>query len=295
MDRVTAGPGGVAPHLISPEVDMTGFSEDDLRFLVLRSRLHSGEMPMQGGQGLLAAEHAGLSRPSPQLASGIPGTVGVAAPGAGLMGPQGHPSAGPLLLGTGGMQGQQAAQTLAVSSNLLFDNYKALSGVLGGGDPLKRGLLQQAGTVEHTPPGGVGSPDSPDLQAPNSEEQILRTQKKREKNRIAQQRFRLRQKQLVSDLQDELSKKSREIDDLRQTRSQVEEENKVLRKALEQMDVDVEKVLQYTESPQPQLEDLPSVAPAIKQEDDSSQSKGDDSMSRDPIDALEPVNSPELL
>lgn len=285
---MTAAGGGIAPHLLSPDVDMTGLSEDELRFLVLRSRLRSGEMPMQAGQGPLGADHTALSRPAAQLAPVCPGTAGFASAGGGLVGltrEVTHPSPGPLLLGapTGGIQGNQVAQTLAVPSGLLLDNYKALS-VLGS-EPLKGRILQQAG-VEQAPV-GVGSPDSGDLQVPgrqtsipfltpDSEEQLLRTQKKREKNRIAQQRFRLRQKQLVSDLQEELARKSKEIEELKQAKFRVEEENRALRKALEQMDVDVDKVLQPNNS-----QEEPQSAAMEKNEAEGSQSKEADSMCRD--------------
>lgn len=269
----------MAPHLISPDVDMTGIlSEDDLRIMVLRSRLRSGEVSMQGGQGHMGADAATPSRPATQMAPVCPGTAGFAATGAGLVGlarETGHPSPGPLLLGapTGGMQGHQVAQTLAVPSGLLLDNYKALS-VLGN-EPLKGRKLQQAG-VEPATPVGVGSPDSGDLQAQDSEEQMMRSQKKREKNRIAQQRFRSRQKQLVSDLQEQLGKKSKEIEELKQAKGRAEDENKILRTTLERMGVDINEALQSKNN---QEEQQP--APMVKVESEGSQSKEADSMCRD--------------
>lgn len=115
------------------------------------------------------------------------------------------------------------------------------------------------------------------MQVQNSSDHIQRTQKKREKNRIAQQRFRLRQKvcirdtfteilvstkhtvktyvqsaqykqlisccvlawqQLVSDLQSDLKNKILEIEDLNKKNTELADENKVQTKFLTPFSID---------------------------------------------------------
>lgn len=265
--KFTAGGSGITPHVFPEHMDFSQVTEDELRTaLVLRSRL-SGEMPMQIHASQLRPEYSGLSRPAAAQLSAV-GTnfLGQIA---GREPPQPAVGPGPILLGPAPQF--QTPPTFSVPPGLLIDNYKAIS-VLGS-EPLKNRVLSPAVDVPSAAAAAVADhgvvTDPSDLQPPDSEEAIARTQKKREKNRIAQRRFRLRQKQLVADLQDRLNAKSTEIDELKKEKSTVQEENKALRAKLVQMGVDVDSVLQSTNN----QEQVEPAAVVDKTEVESTESK----------------------
>lgn len=248
--KFTTDGAGITPQLFPEQVDFSQITEDELRAMVLRSRL-TGDSSIQVHTGLQRPEFASLSRPAAQTPHVGAGLLGLAS--------RDHPQ--PAAAAT------PAPVLLSPTPQFqtgLFDNYKALSvGAVLGSEPLKNRVMQTSGldvsivAGEHT----VGS-DGGELQPGDSEETVARTQKKREKNRIAQQRFRLRQKQLVVELREELQTKTKEIEDLKEEKTRVQEENKALRGKLLQMGVDVDNVVQSTihqEAGQP---------PGVKEKDD---------------------------
>ncbi|GMH33377.1 hypothetical protein BSKO_01211 [Bryopsis sp. KO-2023] len=253
MDRVTAGGNGLGhgglPQLL-PDIDVhRQISDEDFQYFVLRStpqQLHADITLQSSQQGQLLGEP---SRSTPHVArcppGGHHGLVGLSRDSL-------QHNSGSVMVGQNGqLHSPQVAGTLNVPSGLLLDNYVIKS------DPLKGRLLQRAPEEVHhaTVREPLLSPDSQDVMTRRASDQLgmavemqdddhaQRTQKKREKNRIAQQRFRLRQKQLVSDLQSELENRRKEIDELKKQTSGLTDENKVLRDMLDQMGIDVEKLI----------------------------------------------------
>lgn len=240
MDRVTAGGNGLGhgelPQLL-PDIERP-LSDEDYQYFVLRPPPIHADITLQ--------------RPPPgQLLEPTRSTPHVARPPGGHHGLVNLPrdslqhSAGP------GMQNAQlhATGTLNVPSSLVLDNYVIK-------DHIKGTLLRRTPDELHhsTVRENLLSPDSPEVIPRRAshpdigivdmqDDDQIRTQKKREKNRIAQQRFRHRQKQLVSDLQSDLENKKKEIDELKKQSTGLADENKVLRNMLVRMGVDVENVI----------------------------------------------------
>lgn len=251
--RVTGGGNGLGhgglPQLL-PEIDVhRHISDEDFQYLVLRSTPQLHDITLQNSQ---QGQLLGEPRSTPHVArcptGGHHGLVGLSRDSL-------QHNSGSVMVGQNGqLHSPQVASTLNVPSGLLLDNYVIKS------DPLKGRLLQRAPEEVHHATVGepLLSPDSQDamprrpsdhLGMPvemQDDDHLQRTQKKREKNRIAQQRFRLRQKQLVSDLQSELENRKKEIDELKKQTNRLTDENKVLRDMLGQMGIDVEKLLSKT-------------------------------------------------